>query len=192
MTELRTARDTIIDNAIRIQRPSEFRTKLWDLGNDSPLITTSHSILGKAKDSPLFKLSSSVLDHTQELSSMELGSLITTQDAKPWIITSEPAIEEPIVEEKLSKIHEELACVNKTINEMRHESKKKDAIIEQQQKENTKLKAQLKKEKMKNKSKDETIEVQEIELDDQQSQIDKLERRMNEAEDVLNIKREGI
>ena len=47
----------------------------------------------------------------------------------------------PTIEEELSKIHEELACVNKTVNELRHKSTKKDEIIEQQQKENQKLKA---------------------------------------------------
>ena len=80
--------------------------------------------------------------------------------------------------------------MNKTINKVRHESTKKDETIDMQQKEITKLKSKLKKEKTKSKSKDETIETQQIQLNDQQSQIDKLELRMNDVENDYSVRSE--
>ncbi len=95
----------------------------------------------------------------------------------PWSITSELITPKPTVEEELSKIHEELACVNKTLNEMQHESVKKDDIIEQQRKENKKLKAKLKKEKTKSNN------------NQMQAEVDGLQLDMNKVKDILDFKR---
>ena len=147
--ELKTARDTIRDNAIRIQPQIESR----------PAVENWKRIHELYQD-------------------------------QPWMITTEAAIESPTIEEELSKIHEELATIRQE-----RKADKKDALAikeenEQLKKENTKLKSQLKKARAKTKSKEETIDVLQIQLEDQQTQIDKLELRMNDVETDYSVKSE--
>lgn len=130
---------------------NDYAIKALDLSNESPLIKAGAIISEKIKESPMIEISNS-----------SLGT--------PWSVTSELITPKPTVEEELSKIHEELACVNKSLNEMRHESIKKDDIIEKQQKENKKLKAKLRKEKAKNKSNNNKMQVE----------IDNLQCRMKQ------------
>ena len=85
----------------------------------------------------------------------------------------------PTVQEELSKIWEELATQNQTISELRHESTRKDEIIDQQQKENKKVKAKLKKERAKNKSNNNQM----------QKEIDEIQQDMNKVKNILDFKR---
>jgi len=112
--------------------------------------------------------------------------IVTTQsllNVNPWENPSIEIISKPTVEEELSKIHEELAELRKERNETLDENIELGKEIE-------KLKIKLKKERTKTKSQKEEFEVQQIEQNDMQDQVDKLELRMNDVETDYSVKSE--
>jgi len=101
-------------NGFKIQQPSDY------VISTSPVIKSAQDIALGA-NSELMKLSASSLGTAGRLA-FEAVNIPSILD-KPWLITSEPAIEKPTVEEELSKIHEELANQNQDNNELRKERK---------------------------------------------------------------------
>jgi predicted nuclease with TOPRIM domain len=110
-------------------------------------------------------------------------------NARLYDPTNMQIVTKPTMEEELSKIHEELANQNQDNNELRKErrslqkeSKKQQEEIEKLKKSNLRYKDRLKKSKAKNKFDNNSMQLE----------IDDLQLRMNGAEDVLDIKKDGI
>ncbi len=139
---------------------------------------------------PLSELSASVLNQAKESPLIDLSNLIIPSD-RSWLIQDTPIAPKPTIEEELSKIHEELANLNQDNNELRKERKADKKEKEELKEEIEQLKTKPKKEKAKNKPNKDLLKKQKERIDEQQSEIDGLELRMNEAEDVLDIKRNG-
>jgi len=151
-----------------------------------PRLDRGLSAVYSVRNSALGELSASSLDTAGRLA-LEAVNIPAILD-KPWLITSEPAIEKPTVEEELSKIHEELATIRQDNNELRKErkaDKKENKELKEEngqvKKENKKLKSKLKKEKTKSKSNNKQM----------QSEVDDLQSRMNEVEWRVDIKEKG-
>lgn len=92
------------------------------------------------------------------------------------------ATSKPTIEEELSKIHEELANLRQSNNELEHEGWFKDGLIKKQNKEITKLKQKLRKEQAK------TRNI--IQTDQMQKEIDELQDRVNELQANYDVKSE--